>query len=45
MIDVKMFLLSPLRWEVGVVALWFVRSSPEQAVQFRALGGDPVLCS
>ena len=29
----------------GVVASWLVRSTPEQAVQVRALAGDIVLCS
>ena len=29
----------------GAVASWLVRSTPEQAVRFRALAGDIVLCS
>ena len=27
------------------MASWLVRSSPDQAVRFRALAGDTVLCS
>ena len=29
----------------GTVASWLVRSTPERAVQVRALAGDIVLCS
>ena len=29
----------------GVLASWFVRSSPDRAVRVRALAGDIVLCS
>ena len=29
----------------GAVASWLVRSTPEQALQVRALAGDIVLCS
>ena len=29
----------------GMVASWFVRSSPDRAVQVRVLAGDIVLCS
>ena len=29
----------------GAVAPWLVRSTPDQAVQVRALAGDIVLCS
>ena len=29
----------------SAVASWLVRSSPDQAVQVRALAGDIVLCS
>ena len=31
--------------EGGAVALWLVRSTPEQAVRVQALAGDIVLCS
>ena len=32
-------------FEGGTVASWLVRSSPDRAVQVRALVGDIVLCS
>ena len=34
-----------LKWVGGVVASWFVRSSPDQAVRAQVLAGDIVLCS